>query len=1022
MTGKQGREAYIARVSRGEGFMPWQKKERTSPEEQAFREATERRKDEMLARRVRVAHPVMLTEEQVAQARRNIGKRAWTKAWLKGVHEIADYAVSQPSGYVEEMIPELTPTNPYGLTCPRCVGKKSQEGMGYRTSEWDYRHPEVIRCTACGQTYPNPRYPETGSLVCPRRGQTFTFYVNDEERRHPRDRSGRYAWKWVGKPVHSSFSGFVRGRKILFMTSALKSLALVYRFTDDLRYAERAVRILERLAHCYRHWLYHDFYDTIADCDPLYAAWHDRELKLVWKRHLCGMAYGGVTYETGSVDDTVNRAQMLATYFGCGRIHPSTDAIESCMGPICLAYDLTYNARRTDGKPLWTEELRRQVEKDLILEYLMTAEPFVGGTGKPPDLGNKSPFVYHAQAVVGKCLGLPEYASAALRGYEALRDHSFLFDGFTRESPAYTNLYLANVIWTPETLHGFRWPKGFSGQVGKVDVYRNDPKLRRILQTALDQLRPDGRYLPLSDTMEYAAPSVHVFEIGLKRYLDVFSGRLPGLYCGRRPTEYALFHLDARDLERDTGLGLPETLFPAWMTAVLRHGEEPDASVLALPFNPPGGHRQPDNLSLYYVDRGRTMLGELGYVGDSPVDRWVRGTTFSHNLVIVDDQEQRFREKGKLREPSLRLMATSPRVSVVEASSRVYAQCSDYRRLVALIKGPDAQTFALDIFRVKGGQKHAYRLFSELASSDAREGALEFTNLDMPSEKPLPNFKSSVEPEHIFGLRDTRRVEDPPSSWQAVWKEQGRSYRPYVSSSFEAERPGRRDGGEQGRSYRLHVLSQVDAVETSNGPGQEMGEQIGRRVRYLDAVRGGEGLSSTFVTLHEPSGPRRSMPIRKAVRLDVPAQAGPDAVAVRIVSKWGTYLVFSEFEKEAEVAGVRFQGTFGTVCRTSNGRRWLLSCGAGALLWDEFGFEKVPASWSGKIVRHTEETLITGENRPAHWPGVPEEVKAYVLVGSERGYTGFPVGSMGKRRIEVERFPLQPAEQFVLPAVQWREE
>ncbi len=72
MAGKQGRrEAYIARVSRGEGFMPWQKKERTSPEKRAFRGSMERRKDEMLARRVRVI-------------------------------------------------------------------------------EWDYRSPEVVRCTACG--------------------------------------------------------------------------------------------------------------------------------------------------------------------------------------------------------------------------------------------------------------------------------------------------------------------------------------------------------------------------------------------------------------------------------------------------------------------------------------------------------------------------------------------------------------------------------------------------------------------------------------------------------------------------------------------------------------------------------------------------------------------------------------------------------------------------------------------------------------------------------------------------------
>ena len=184
---------------------------------------------------------------------------------------------------------------------------------------------------------------------------------------------------------------------------------------------------------------------------------------------------------------------------------------------------------------------------------------------------------------------------------------------------------------------------------------------------------------------------------------------------------FSMSNEDAAKLEKTADLDLPEILFPAWMTAILRLGSGPDATVLALPFNPPGGHRQADNLSLYYVDCGQTVLGDLGYVGDSPMNAWVRGTSLSHNLVIVDDQEQGFRAEGKKREPRFRFMATSPRVSVVEASSRVYPQCADYRRLVALIKGPGAQTIALDIFRIRGGDKHAYRLFSELAASDAMD-------------------------------------------------------------------------------------------------------------------------------------------------------------------------------------------------------------------------------------------------------------------------------------------------------------
>ncbi len=992
----QRKQEYIKRVTRGEGFMPWQKQEHVSYPEVEFREVMEKRKEDMLARRTTVKHPIFLTEKQIDQARRNIQNAEWAGRWFENIRTVADHVAGQSGGYIEHMVPELTPTNPYGLTCPNCVGKKSQEGLAYRSIEWDYRTPDLIRCSACGQTYPDPDYPETAQLICPRTGQTFTYYFNDEERKHPEDRSGKYAWKWVGKPIHASFTGFMRGQKIGFMTSALRSLALSYRFMDDPKYAETALRILERLAACYRNWLYHDFYDTVADCDPLYAAWNAMTLKLEWKRHLSAMAYGNSRYETGPVNDTFGQAKMLATYFGCGRIHPSVDGISSHLIDICLAYDLVHDATDGDGKPIWTEEKRARIEKGLILEYINTAEPFVGGIGNPPDLGNKSPSVYRAQAAVGRCLGLSHYADAALRGYEGLRDKSFIYDGFSKESPSYTNMYLTSLIWIPETLHGFRWPKNIPGRTGAVNLYKTDPKLRLILQATVDQLRPDGRYLPLSDTVEDGEPRMHIFEIGLKRYPRIFSGKLHTLYRGRTPTEYAILNLDAAKLEKTADLDLPEILFPAWMTAVLRHGSEPDATVLALPFNPPGGHRQADNLSLYYVDCGQTVLGELGYVGDSPMNAWVRGTTLSHNLVIVDDQEQRFQAEGQERKPGLRFMATSPRVSVVEASSKVYPQCTGYRRLVALIKGPGAQTVALDLFRVRGGNKHAYRLFSELAASDSDNGGLEFTNLAMPPEPPLPNFGSSIDREHIFGLRDTRRVEHPPPSWQAVWKQTD-------------------------RQYRLHMLSQVNAVEASNGPGQETLEQIGRRVRFLDAVNTGKDLSSTFVVLHEPSGPQQAMPVQNALCLAVPEQAGPDAVAVCIESDWGTCWVFSDVEGEVEIDGIRFQGTFGVYGRTPQNRSWYFTIGASTLQHGESGFAHQPAAWSGRVVGQTEIELQSDTPAPDGWPPLPKGAATWVAVDTESYRTGFPVATVQDNRIGVERFPLQPATAFELLAVKYAE-
>jgi hypothetical protein len=141
----------------------------------------------------------------------------------------------------------------------------------------------------------------------------------------------------------------------------------------------------------------------------------------------------------------------------------------------------------------------------------------------------------------------------------------------------------------------------------------------------------------------------------------------------------------------------------------------------------------------------------------------------------------------------------------------------------------------------------------------------------MPPEPPLPDFGGSTRRHHVFGLRDARTVRHPPDAWQAAWSDR-----------------------QQG--YRLHVLGSVDLVRAAHGPGQETTDQVGRRVRYLDLERRGQALASTFVALHEPFRPGRSAIVRHACRLDVPASAGPDAVALRLETAWGLVRIFSVFD------------------------------------------------------------------------------------------------------------------------------
>jgi len=965
--------------------MPWQDRG-TSREETAFRKEIEARKDRMLAARIPVRHPVMLTPEELDRTKRNFEVADWARAWFEGQRRIADHVVSQPADYVQHMIPDLTPGFEYCFTCPNCVGVRSQEAACRPL--WDFRKPDELRCPSCDHVYPSEDYGETAELVCPRLNQTFTYYLNELERAHPDDRSGKYAYHWVGRPMHVSFSGLIRERKVIFMIGAIKSLAFAHRFTGETAYAERAKDCLLRLAQGYRNWLYHDYWDSIADCDPMYAAYHDRNLPLEWKRHLCTGAFA---------KDTADRAAMLQNYWGAGRVHPSCD-VAPYLVDICLAYDLIHDARNEDGSPLWSEADRAEVERNLIMEWLMGAEPFLGGPGKATNTNNKAGRVYYPMAAVAKCLGVTEWADTALRGFEAQSQRQIAYDGFSHESPAYTfssASYIGGLVGVAESLHGFRWPEGFPKRSGTVDLY-GDGRLRLLMLAQVDHLLPDGRMPPLADTPVSYRPASRIVDVGFKRLPEEYTELFAVTTRRSSPSEYAVLHLDASTVKAAKGKAAefdpPEIYFPSLMTAFLRHGRGPRGTTLALTFSPDGGHRHHDNLALFYADRGRTILGDHGYIGDTPMNRWFRSTG-SHNLVVVDDSEQLKRKGDQRRRPRLHLMATSPNVSVVEASSRAYPQNDRYRRTVALFKGPGAETFAVDIFRVSGGKKHAYRVFSELASSDAPGGELRFDGLDMPPGPPLPQVAGSTKPEDIFGLRDLRSNDHPPPGWRAIW-------------------------AEADRSYRLWSLSQVDRVEASNGPGQEDRSQMGRRVRYLDLVRSGDGLQSLFVAVHEP-GTDGKWPVRSARRLDVPQEGGPEAVAVKIDSEWGEYIVLSDFAEEAEIDGVRFAGSFAVLCRTPKGGKWLFAVGAETLQQAPFGFSGNPAWWSEKVADNTETCIRPTTKRPPDWPSMPDICQNYLLASDGLYETGFPVEEVGEETITVRRFPLPNLTSFQLPAVRY---
>ena len=128
---------------------------------------------------------------------------------MEGWKRDVAYALTRDRGFFESLMPELTPWPEYGQNCPACVGRLSTMGE-CRLYEWEVSAPDRLTCKYCSTSYPNEEFPETGSITAPVMGQTFTYYLTHEERAHPEDRSGKYAFRWSRWPVHTSFSGIIR--------------------------------------------------------------------------------------------------------------------------------------------------------------------------------------------------------------------------------------------------------------------------------------------------------------------------------------------------------------------------------------------------------------------------------------------------------------------------------------------------------------------------------------------------------------------------------------------------------------------------------------------------------------------------------------------------------------------------------------------------------------------------------------------------------------------------------------------
>jgi hypothetical protein len=301
--------------------------------------------------------------------------------------------------------------------------------------------------------------------------------------------------------------------------------------------------------------------------------------------------------------------------------------------------------------------------------------------------------------------------------------------------------------------------------------------------------------------------------------------------------------------------------------AALRDGDSENERDLWLYYgrNPVHGHKDTLNIGLYAF--GHDLTPDLGYPERTGPDpnrmEWVNHTV-SHNTVLVDKTVQSNQWVGIPHHYD----GTS-RVKLIDVEAPdVYPQARMYRRTVAWIRVDETNSYAVDIFRVKGGCEHHY-------SFHGGEGTTATEGLNL-TVQPTGTYAG---PDVPYG----RREPDRPGGWE------------YAGSGFHYLTDVRRDANppacfsvdwsmQEDIHLRLTMVGEVDEAALAEGvPPQLPGNP--ERLTYLLAHRHGEQLESRFVAVLEPYRNSRFVESIHSVVLEadgVPV-SGPDAVALKIV-------------------------------------------------------------------------------------------------------------------------------------------
>lgn len=289
------------------------------------------------------------------------------------------------------------------------------------------------------------------------------------------------------------------------------------------------------------------------------------------------------------------------------------------------------------------------------------------------------------------------------------------------------------------------------------------------------------------------------------------------------------------------------------------------------------GHGHRDTLNLGVHAFGLDLAPDLGYpeFADS-IDmhraQWVINT-ISHNTVVVNKRKQ---SPQWIAQPQHFDDSGIVKLIDVEAP-QVYPQTELYKRTTAMIRIDEANSYAIDFFRVKGGNDHHFSFHGAegTATAEGLNMIVQPTGTYAGPDVEYGQRVDDVEGSGYMGsgfhyLTNVSRDTDPGDQFSIDWQ---------VVDTWKAL-PEPAD-----IHLRLTMLGPIDEVALADGVPPQNKPGNPETLRYLIAHRTGTNLDSLFTSVIEPYKDQRTIATIEplVVKSDGAVVEGNDVRAVKVI-------------------------------------------------------------------------------------------------------------------------------------------